>query len=113
MFDKKDALKLWESEMGNREYAYDFSGKKIKKSDYMIDNQVGWVIGYVKPTEIGGPTHIGNIIIMHYRTNEEKGLDYPKFKIVNTEYMAYYDEKNDSYYIEKVYEDDDDESMFI
>lgn len=114
MFDKKDALKIWESEMGNKEYAYDFTGKKIKKSDYMIDNQVGWVITYLKPIELGGPTHIGNIIIMHYRTCEEKGLNYPNFKIIDTEYTVCYDEKNDCYYVEKVLSDDeDDDSYFI
>lgn len=113
MFDRKDALKIWELEMGNKEYAYDFSGKRIKRSDYNVDNQVGWVVGYIKPIEVGGPTHIGNIIIMHYRTSEEKGIEYPKFKIIDTEYEALYDEKNDSYYIEKVYNDDDDEPIFI
>ena len=40
MFDRKDALKIWELEMGNKEYAYDFSGKRIKRSDYNVDNQV-------------------------------------------------------------------------
>lgn len=114
MFDKKDALKLWESEMGNVDYAYDFSGKKIKKADYMVDNQVGWVVTYLKPIEIGGPTHIGNIIIMHHVTYEEKGMDYPKFKIVDQEYTVEYDEKGDFYYIEKVLSDDeDDDSYFI
>ena len=31
MLDKKDAFKIWEMEMGNKEYAHDFSGRKIKK----------------------------------------------------------------------------------
>lgn len=113
MFDRKDALKIWEMGMGSKEYAYDFSGRKIKKGDYLETNQVGWVIGYVKPIEIGGPTHIGNIIIMHHLTAEEKGLNYPKFKIVDSEYMAYYDEKKDAYYIEKIYDDEDDDAIFL
>ncbi len=112
MFDKKDAFKIWEQEMGNKEYAYDFSGRKIKKSDYMVDNQVGWVITYLKPIELGGPTHIGNIIIMHYRSFEEKGLNYPIFKIIDKEYKVCYNEKDDYYYLEKLIGDDDD-SYFI
>lgn len=113
MFDRKDALKLWESEIGKKEYAYDFAGRKIKRTDYNIDNQVGWVVGYVKPVSCGGPTNIGNIIIMHYRTNEEKADNYPRFKVIGDEYEALYDERSDSYYIEKVYNDDDDEGIFI
>ncbi|MDD4057061.1 MAG: hypothetical protein PHF85_05385 [Bacilli bacterium] len=114
MFDKKDAIKLWEAEMGNVEYAYDFSGKKIKKADYMENNEVGWVVTYLKPIELGGPTHIGNIIIMHQRTLEEKGLNYPNFTIVDQEYIIQHDEKGDFYYVEKVLSDDeDDDSYFI
>ncbi|HNZ78278.1 MAG TPA: hypothetical protein PLH44_04200 [Bacilli bacterium] len=114
MFDKKDAIKLWEAEMGNTEYAYDFSGKKIKKADYMENNEVGWVVTYLKPIELGGPTHIGNTIIMHQRTLEEKGLNYPNFIIVGQEYTVKYDEKGDFYYVEKVLSDDeDDDSYFI
>ena len=38
MISKERALKLWKLEMADKEYAYDFSGKKIKKSDYIIIN---------------------------------------------------------------------------
>ena len=30
--DKKEALKIWEHEFGNVEYAYDFTGRKVKRS---------------------------------------------------------------------------------
>ena len=113
MLDKKDAFKIWEMEMGNKEYAHDFSGRKIKKSDYGIDNEVGWIITYLKPIELGGPSHIGNVIIMHYRTHEEKALNYPNFKIVDTEYIVQYNQKDDYYYVEKVLSDDEDDDAYF
>ena len=35
MISKERALNLWKLEMADKEYAYDFSGKKIKKSDLL------------------------------------------------------------------------------
>ena len=35
MINKELALKLWKLEMADKEYAYDFSGKKIKKEEYL------------------------------------------------------------------------------
>lgn len=113
MYTKNDALKLWEAEIGDKEYSYDFHGKKIKRADYLEKNQVGWVITYLKPLELGGPNNIGNIIIMHHRTAEEKALNYPKFQIDSLEYVVQYDKKKDFYYVEKVLDDDDDEGFFI
>lgn len=115
MINKQDALNIWQHEMGDKEYSYDFAGKKIKRSDYLEKNQVGWVITYLKPVELGGKNNIGNTIIMHHRTFEEKGLQYPKISIDNQEYMIYYCEKEDYYYIEKVLSDDeeDDGGVFI
>lgn len=110
MFDKKDALKLWDTEMGNKDYAYDFSGRKIKKTDYLEKNQVGWDITYMHPLEQGGPAHIGNIIIAHHMTIEEKGQNYPTFRIVDKDYIVRYDKTNDFYYIELVISEDDDDS---
>ena len=55
--NKEEALKLWEKEIGIKEYCYDFAGRKIKKSDYLEKNQVGWVIGFIKPLELGGKNY--------------------------------------------------------
>lgn len=111
---KDEAMKLWLHEMGDKEYSYDFAGKKIKRSDYLVDNQVGWVISYLKPLELGGKDNIGNIVIMHHRTFEEKGMQYPKMVIYDQEYIIHYSEKDDYYYIEKVLSDDeDDDGVFI
>ena len=92
--------------MKDKEYAYDFSGRKIKKDDYNKENQVGWVVGYMKPLELGGKDYDGNTIIMHHTTLEEKGLNYPEFQIMNKTYKIVYDDKEDFYYIEKTSNDD-------
>lgn len=104
--DKNKALELWKLEMKDKEYAYDFSGRKIKKDDYNKENQVGWVVGYMKPLELGGKDYDGNTIIMHHTTLEEKGLNYPEFQIMNKTYKIIYDDKEDFYYIEKTSNDD-------
>lgn len=106
--DKQKALELWLDEIGNQQYAYDFSGKKIKRDDYLQNNQVGWVVSYIKPIALGGPMDKRNSIIMHFRTEEEKGLNYPEFVIGHKKYLAHYDKKDDFYYIEEVLEDEDD-----
>lgn len=104
--DKQSALKLWDLEMNKKEYAYDFSGRKIKRSDYGEKNQVGWNIAYMKPLELGGKDDVGNMIIMHHTTIEEKGLSYPEFEIMNRTYKVIYEESEDFYYIEKTSNDD-------
>lgn len=99
--DKKEALKIWEHEFGNAEYAYDFTGRKVKQSDYLIENQVGWVVSYVRPLELGGKHEEGNVIILNHNTAFEKGLNYPNFEVVGVKYIVRYDSKGDYYYIEK------------
>ncbi len=106
--DKVKALELWLDEIGDVAYAYDFSGKKIKKEDYLVKNEVGWVVGYVKPLELGGKKSKGNIMIMHHRTFDEKGQDFPEFYIGHTHYQCVHDKKLDYYYIEQVLDDEDD-----
>lgn len=111
--NKEEALKLWEKEIGIKEYCYDFAGRKIKKSDYLENNQVGWVIGFIKPLELGGKNYDGNTIIMHHTTNEEKGICYPEFETLNKKFIIKYDEQEDFYFIEKIISSDYDESGFI
>lgn len=114
MIEKNEALKIWLSEIGDKEYSYDFTGRKIKQDDYMEKNQVGWVITYLRPLNQGGTKNSGNVIIMHHRTAEERGSAYPEFAIDNQQYLIHHDEKGDFYYIEKVIsEDDDDDELFI
>lgn len=107
--EKQQALKVWQHEFGNKEYAYDFTGRKIKRDDYKVINQVGWVVSYMRPLSLGGPTDDGNTIIIHHITEIEKGMNYPRFTVDDIPYRVVHDEKNDYYYIEKIEELDDDE----
>ena len=38
-YTKAEALKIWEHEFGNVLYAYDFTGRKVKKDDYLVKNK--------------------------------------------------------------------------
>lgn len=100
-FKKAEALIIWEHEFGDVEYAYDFTGRKVKKDDYLVENQVGWVVSFIKPLALGGPIDEGNIIILNHNTAYEKADNYPDFEIVGVKYRAFYDEKDDFYYIQK------------
>lgn len=106
--DKDKALALWLDEIGDTTYAYDFSGKKIKMADYLEKNEVGWVVAYIKPLELGGKKEKGNSVIMHYRTQDEKALNFPEFYIGHNRYECFYDKKGDFYYIEQLLDDEDD-----
>ena len=113
MITKEKALELWKLEMADKEYGYDFSGKKIKRDEYLADNRVGWLVAHVKPLETGGPDNDSNYVIMHHETFRERDGKYPTFEIVGKEYTVKYDKKNDFYYIEKILKDDDDGGFFI
>mgnify|MGYP001119815266 CR=1 FL=1 len=106
--EKEKALELWLEEMGDNLYAYDFSGKKIKQTDYNVRNEVGWVVAYIKPVELGGRKDRSNSIVMHHRTADEKGLHYPDFAIDHNRYIICHDQKGDFYYIEECLEEEDD-----
>lgn len=99
---KEDALKVWEYEYGNNEYAHDFSGRKVKKEDYEVNNQVGWVVSFIKPLSLGGKNDRDNMIILNHNTAYEKADNFPDFEIVGVKYTIMYDESEDFYYIEKV-----------
>lgn len=99
---KEDALKVWEYEFGDCLYAHDFSGRKVKKTDYEMDNQVGWVVTHIMPLSLGGKDNQDNMIILNHNTAYEKGNNYPDFEIVGVKYTIKYDQNEDFYYIEKV-----------
>lgn len=99
---KEAALEVWAHEFGDVEYAHDFTGRKIKRSDYGEKNQVGWVVDYIYPVSLGGKKTIDNQIILNHISAYEKGDNYPTFEIIGVKYQILYDEKDDYYYIEKV-----------
>ncbi len=100
--NKEEALKVWLREFGDVDYSHDFAGKKIKRDDYMIENQVGWVVSYVMPLKKGGKDNYDNMIILNHITELEKGENYPDFEVVGVKYTIKYDQSEDYYYIERV-----------
>lgn len=105
MMNYDEALKVWLHEFGDVEYSHDFSGRKIKRSDYMKDNQVGWVVSHIKPLSLGGLDNADNRIILNHNTAYDKGDNYPDFEVVGVKYTICHDTAEDFYYIEKVIED--------
>ena len=110
--DKDKALVIWNHEFGDKEYAYDFAGRKIKRDDYLEGNQVGWVVTYMRPLSSGGTTDTGNIIIMHHRSADEKGISYPQFIVDGSDFIVKHEKKGDYYYIEKVLDIDDEDDDY-
>lgn len=100
--NKEDALKVWFHEFGDVEYAHDFTGRKVKKSDYLVENQVGWVVSYICPLSLGGKDNADNMIILNHITEYEKGKNYPDFEVIGVKYTIKYDSNEDFYYIEKI-----------
>ena len=103
---KEEALQIWLHEFGDRDFAYDFTGRKIKRFDYEVKNQVGWIVSYVKPLELGGPQDEGNTIIINHNTAYEKANHYPSFEVVGVKYRICHDKIDNFYYIEKVIDED-------
>lgn len=99
---KTEALKIWNREFGDTDYAHDFTGRKIKRDDFEVMNQVGWRVEYIMPLSLGGLQNADNEVIVHHVTAYEKGDNYPYFEVVGTKYHIGHDEKDDFYFIEKV-----------
>ena len=78
--------------MGEKNTLMTFRKEKIKRSDYLEKNQVGWVVTYIRPLE-EGKNNIGNVIIMHHRTFEEWNFQYPEFSINGVNYRIHYEER--------------------
>jgi hypothetical protein len=113
MMDKAKALEIWDQELGEKEYVYDFAGRKIKREDYLETNQVGWVVAYMRPLQLGGTQDSGNIVVVHHRTAEDKGDRYPEFETDGQQYIIQYEENGDYYYIEKcIPEEDEDDDYY-
>ena len=101
---KDEALKIWLREFGDVDYAHDFTGRKIKRDDFGVINQVGWVVDYMKPLSLGGLQNEDNEMIVHHVTAYEKGDNYPDFEVVGVQYHVGHDEKEYYYFIEKIVE---------
>jgi CRISPR/Cas system Type II protein with McrA/HNH and RuvC-like nuclease domain len=78
---------FWIHEFKNREYATDFAGRQIKRSEQGQDSEFGWSIDHILPLSLKSPDNITNLQITHFRTNQEKA-DKTTFKIDDILYQV-------------------------
>ncbi len=61
------------------DYRLDDRGAIVKKSEYGSKTHFGWNIDHLFPISKGGDNNIRNLEILHWKNNEDKGDDFPKF----------------------------------
>lgn len=61
----------------------DYAGAWIRREDYGKRNMpYGWEIDHLKPLAKDGTHDLDNLYPVHWRNNESKGDDYPRWKTV-------------------------------
>lgn len=61
----------------------DYAGAWIRREDYGKRNMpYGWEIDHLKPLAKDGTHDMDNLYPVHWRNNESKGDDYPRWKTV-------------------------------
>ncbi|MDR1866715.1 MAG: hypothetical protein LBQ77_00430 [Treponema sp.] len=79
---------FWVAEFGDCDYAHDFSGAQIKKSEYGNEqSEFGWNIDHIQPIKKNGPDNISNSQITNIKVNVLKG-DKTTFEIDGTIYQV-------------------------
>lgn len=84
-----DKRAFWEKFCGMKSEGYDYSGRKIRYSDY--GNRVslyGWNTEYVKPIIDGGRDASCNIMIANYISIDERCGMFPKWIVNDKKYVA-------------------------
>ena len=85
--NRETALRLWKACFGNKQKAYDFTGRIIAKAAYNDRNsEFGWNIDHILPQSRGGKTADHNLICCHILTNDEKADKFPCFVANGKEY---------------------------
>lgn len=85
--NRETALRLWKVWFGNKQKAYDFTGRIIAKAAYNDRNsEFGWNIDHILPQSRGGKTADHNLICCHILTNDEKADKFPCFVANGKEY---------------------------
>lgn len=73
---------VWEKSCGAKSEGYDFAGRKMVYSSYENRSSLyGWKLVPIKPYNLGGVDRICNLLAVHILTSDEKGDDFPHFKI--------------------------------
>ena len=79
---KYSIKQLWSELYGTKEEVYDYAGRLMLKSACGNPNSAYQpTIDHIRPLADGGKDVKQNIEICHYLTNEEKGNDFPHWKV--------------------------------
>lgn len=81
LINKTYALKIWEMDYGNAEFAEDFHGNLMCRQAYGNRNfhirrngqtiYCGWNLHHILPKAAGGTNHMNNLLCTNIATNEE------------------------------------------
>ena len=93
---KYKPIDIWNERYGNEEERPDYCGRSMKKSACGNPNSAFEpTIDHIRPLSEGGKDVKENIELCNYRTNEEKGDNFPhwvangnRYKAVKTKYVA-------------------------
>ena len=62
------------------EWRIDPCGACINWNEFRKRTKYGWNIDHILPKAKGGTDMIHNLCVMHWKNNNSKGHDFPKFK---------------------------------
>ena len=88
MFTEEQIEKVWQKAkiMPNNNpdvFRQDYAGAWIKRDQYgRRDTTYGWEIDHNKPLSQGGTDEIENLLPLHWRNNQSKGDNYPRWTFV-------------------------------
>ena len=78
---KYSTLDIWNKVYGNKENVYDYAGRLMKKSACgNPDSAYHPTLDHIRPLSADGSDVLGNIVICHRDTNEEKADHWPHWK---------------------------------
>lgn len=82
-FDEKTIKAVWRKgeyvEMMHQDvWRYDSRAGLLKFEDYLNpESEYGWEVDHIKPVSAGGTDDLANLQPLHWKTNREKGDQYP------------------------------------
>lgn len=86
---KYNTIDVWNKVFGNKDEAYDYAGRLIKKSACGNPNsRFHPTLDHIRPLSKGGSDVLDNIVICHRDTNKEKADKFPHWKTNGKIYHA-------------------------
>ena len=86
---KYRTIDVWNEIYGSKETVYDYAGRLMKKSACGNPNSAYHpTIDHIRPLSAGGSDVLGNIVICHRDTNEEKADNFPHWKVNGKRFHA-------------------------